>query len=449
MNSLRTRMVVLASVVLATFLGFTAVALERAFTSTALELVHDHLQAQVYALLATADVQVNGPFQITALREPRFSLPNSGLYAMVRSDADGEVWRSPSLLDHALDLRPPSRAGTAEFGKVDTIWGDTLFFLSYRVHWELAAGQERVFDLHVAQTPEDFNAQVASFRTNLWRWLAGLAVGLLLMQALVLRFGLAPLARLSQQLRAIESGERESLSEQQPTELRALVGNMNQLIRSGRSSLERHRNALADLAHALKTPLAVLRAMADDMPDSDAATKHTLHDSIARMDEAISYRLRRASAAGETTLGSTVDVHVLAQRLRGALLKVYADKALTLTVFGDARVLADEGDLTEILGNLLDNACKWSQSMVRIQIDTDTARGLRLLVQDDGPGIAAKQRVNILQRGVRADEHPPGQGLGLALVRELVVDHYGGHIALGETPSGGAEVSVFLNVSVM
>jgi len=167
------------------------------------------------------------------------------------------------------------------------------------------------------------------------------------------------------------------------------------------------------------------------------------------MDEAISYRLRRASAASESTLWTPVDVHTLAQRLRDALLKVYADKALQLELFGTARVQADQGDLTEILGNLLDNACKWSRSSVRLQIDTDGKRGLRLSVEDDGPGIPLEQRANILERGVRADEHAPGQGLGLALVRELVVDHYGGHISLEESPSGGAKVSVSMDVTVI
>ena len=442
-------MVVLASLVLITFLGFTAIALDRAFTSTALELVRGRLQAQVYALLAAAEPQASGPLQVAALHEPRFSLPDSGLYALIRDVEGHDLWRSASLLDRSLKLAAPSRAGEAEFGDTATTWNEALFFLSYRVRWEVTAGKERIFDVHVAQTRDDFNRQVAHFRTHLWRWLAGLALGLLVMQALVLRIGLAPLPRLAQQLRAIESGERELLSEDQPRELRALVDSMNHLIRFQRTSLERHRNALADLAHALKTPLAVLHGAADDLPTGSAETRKTLHDSIARMDEAISYRLRRASAASESTLWTPVDVHMLAQRLRDALLKVYADKALQLELLGTARVQADQGDLTEILGNLLDNACKWSRSTVRLQIDTNGKRGLRLSVEDDGPGIPLEQRANILERGVRADEHAPGQGLGLALVRELVVDHYGGHISLEESPSGGAKVSVSMDVTVI
>ena len=458
MKSLRTRVVILASLVLATFLGFTAIALNRAFTNTALELVHERLQAQTYALLAAADAQPDGTFSVAGLRDPRFSLPDSGLYATIRDQAGREIWRSASLLDHTLELPEPTRSGEAQFGETPTSWHDDVFFLGYRVHWEVATGQERIFDLHVAQTRSGFDDQVARFRTDLWRWLAGLAVGLLVMQALVLRIGLSPLPRLAQQLRAIESGQRELLSENQPSELRALVSNMNNLIRFGRTSLERHRNALADLAHALKTPLAVLRGVADDLPhdlpgdsphdlpSNNAQLRRTLNDCVARMDEAISYRMRRASAAGASSLMTPIDVRTLAERIRSALLKVYADKNLHLKVSGNARVQADEGDLSEVLGNLLDNACKWANGTVQLRIDTETKGGLRIVVEDDGPGIAVEQRSHILQRGVRADEHAPGQGLGLALARELVVDHYGGYIALDESASGGAKVTVFLDV---
>lgn len=445
MNSLRTRVVILASLVLATFLGFTAIALNRAFTSTALELVHERLQAQTYALLAAADAQPDGTFIVAGLRDPRFSLPDSGLYAIIRDQSGREIWRSASLLDHTLDLPEPTLSGEAEFGETSTTWHDDVFFLGYRVHWEVAPGKERTFNLHVAQTRTGFDDQVARFRTDLWRWLAGLAAGLLVMQALVLRIGLSPLPRLAKQLRAIESGQRELLSENQPSELRALVSNMNHLIRFGRTSLERHRNALADLAHALKTPLAVLRGAADDLPDAHSEMRRTLNDCVARMDEALSYRMRRASAAGASSLTAPIDVHTLAERIRGALLKVYADKNLRLDVLGNARVQADEGDLSEILGNLLDNACKWANGIVQLRIDTQAKGGLRLVVEDDGPGIALEQRSHILQRGVRADEHAPGQGLGLGLVRELVVDHYGGYLSLDESASGGAKVTVFLD----
>jgi two-component system sensor histidine kinase PhoQ len=449
MNSLRTRMVFLASLVLITFLGFTALALNRAFTNTALELVHERLQAQTYALLAAADVQADGTFDVAGLRDPRFSLPDSGLYAIIRDQAGREIWRSASLLDHTLDLPEPTRSGEAEFGETATSWHDDVFYLGYRVHWEVNPGQERIFNLHIAQTRTGFDDQVARFRSDLWRWLAGLALGLLVMQALVLRIGLSPLPRLAQQLRAIESGQRELLSEDQPSELRALVINMNNLIRFGRTSLERHRNALADLAHALKTPLAVLRGatedLSDDVPGGDAGLRNTLNDCVTRMDEAISYRMRRASAAGASSLATPVDVHTLAERICSALLKVYADKSLHLEVSGTARIQADEGDLSEILGNLLDNACKWANSSVQLLIDTEDNGGMRLVVEDDGPGIAMEQRSHILQRGVRADEQEPGQGLGLALVRELVVDHYGGYVSLDESARGGAKVTVFLD----
>ena len=202
-------------------------------------------------------------------------------------------------MDHVLQLPAPARAGEPEFGETVTSWHASLFFLSYRVHWEVTPGQVRIFDLHVAQTRDDFDDQVAHFRASLWRWLAALAVGLLVMQALVLRIGLAPLPRLAQQLSAIESGERELLSEDQPKELRALVANMNHLIRFGRTSLERHRNALADLAHALKTPLAVLHGAADDMPESKRGSQTTRCTTQSRAwtkPSAIGYAAHRPQA---------------------------------------------------------------------------------------------------------------------------------------------------------
>ena len=264
------------------------------------------------------------------------------------------------------------------------------------------------------------------------------------MQALVLNIGLAPLRRLAQQVRAVEQGDQDSLSDDQPEELRALSSNMNHLIRFGRTSLERHRNALADLAHALKTPLAVLRGVADDLPETDTQLKHTLNDSVERMNDAISYRLRRASTVGNNQLSTTIDVRALAQRLRETFMKVYADKALTLDVDGQASVKMDSGDLTELLGNLLDNACKWGQHAVSVKIDIDAERGLHLVIEDDGPGITPEQRDIILERGVRADEHTPGQGLGLALVRELVVTDYHGTIDIDQSPLGGAMITVCL-----
>ncbi len=448
MNALRTRMVVVASLVLAAFLGITAMALERAFEDTGRELVRERLLAQVYALLAAAEPQPDGRLELSGLAEPGFSLPESGLYALVREPGEGTPWRSGSLLGRDLELDAPASPGDPRFGERAAPWGEALFTLSYRVRWEFADRPDRVLDLHVAQSRRDFDERVSRFRKDLWTWLAGLAAGLLLAQAAVLSWGLSPLGRLSREVRAIEAGEREYLSETQPQELRPLVASMNQLIGFGRRAMQRNRNALADLAHALKTPLAVIRGAAEDDTGADPQLRRTLLDSVARMDEALSYWTRRASVAGDSTLNAPVPVAPLLERLGASLAKVYADKRLALDLDAPPHLGArvDAGDLTEILGNLLDNACKWARGRVRARASAGPAgRGLVLVVEDDGPGIAAEQRARVLERGVRGDERVPGQGLGLSLVRELVA-HYGGELELGDADGGGARVEVRLDV---
>jgi two-component system sensor histidine kinase PhoQ len=442
-------MVVVASVVLAAFLGITALALERAFDDTGRELVRERLLAHFYSLLAAAEPGAEGRRLVLAdLAEPRFSLPESGLYAEVRDATGATLWRSGSLLGRDLELEPPAAPGEPHFAEGKAPWGEALFTLSYRVRWELGSAAEQVMDLHLAESRNDFDDRVARFRRDIWLWLAALAVGLLLTQAAVLGWGLAPLERLSREVRTIELGERERLSEDQPRELRGLVTNLNQLIGVGRRSIERHRNALADLAHALKTPLAVIRGVAEDDLGDDPRVKRTVLDAVKRMDEALSYWLRRAAVAGEHTLGAPAALEPVVARLTESLAKVYADKTLAIAadVPSGLRAWIDEGDLTEILGNLLDNACKWARTHVRVEVQGGpSGRGLVLQVEDDGPGIAPEHRRRVLERGVRADERVPGQGLGLSLARELV-EHYGGELRIGDAPGGGARVAAHLDV---
>jgi two-component system sensor histidine kinase PhoQ len=452
LTSLRVRVVAVASLVLAAFLGVTGVALERAFRETGMELVHEHLQAQVYALLAAADPAADGSLPMDGLPEPRFALPDSGLYALVREAGGRVLWRSRSLLGRNLDLAPPQQAGTPRFGEFESPWGERFFVVAYRVRWELGSGAERVFDLHVAESRSALDGRIARYRRDLWTWLAGLAAGLLAAQALVLTVGLAPLRRLAQDVQAIEAGERVTLSEDQPQELRPLAANLNHLIRVGQRTVERHRNALADLAHALKTPMAVLRGAAEDAGPGQEALRETVLDSVARMDEALVYRLRRAAAAGDRALPVAVAVEPLAQRLCATLRKVYAGKALVLDVSAEHALQArvDPGDFTEILGNLLDNACKWASSRVLLTLrGGDGGHGLFIVVEDDGPGIASLQRTRILERGARADEHTPGQGIGLSVVHELAVHQYGGSIEVEDSAAeGGACIRVHLDVPV-
>jgi two-component system sensor histidine kinase PhoQ len=220
----------------------------------------------------------------------------------------------------------------------------------------------------------------------------------------------------------------------------------------------RYRDTLGNLAHSLKTPLAVMRSALpargpSDRQTTDAMTASavaSLNAEIDRMSGIIEHQLKRAAASGGALLGEApVPVAPVAAELRAALLKVYGQKdmALELAVAGEAQFVGDRGDLTELLGNLLDNACKWCRFRVRLTASSDPSAGarerLRLAVEDDGPGIGDSDRDRVLERGVRADEQVPGHGLGLAMVRDTV-DLYGGTLAISRSALGGLQVTVRL-----
>jgi len=445
MYALRTRLILAASLVLAVFLGVTGFALDRIFQEAALEQVHDRLQSRIYALLAAAEIKDNALALPRALPDPDYAVPGSGLYVRIDRDNGQPVWRSRSMLGLDIPFPKVPEPGQGVFSQIRGGPGPGLFTFGYRVRWELSPAGIRDYLVQVAESRASYAARLANFRHNLWFWLAGVSLMLLAVQGLILAWSLTPLRHLVRELAEIEHGDREFLSDRQPLELQPLVRRLNQLIRIGRRQLERHRNALADLAHSLKTPLSVLKNSAGQTA-SLAELQHQVQDTVSRMDDSLSYQLRRAAAGGNKVLVAPTALYPLAQRLRESLLKVHADKHLRIAIEMDAALTlqADSGDLLEILGNLLDNACKWASQQVLLRAHRDGVRGLILEVDDDGPGIPAGARERILERGTRIDEHTPGHGLGLAIVRELVTEHYAGDLQVGTSPAGGARVTVLL-----
>ncbi len=450
MLSLNARLTLAASLVLVAFFGLTGLALERAFRDAGLAAVQDRLQGQIYTLLAAAELE-NGARLVMprALPEARYSSPDSGLYARI-SDPQGHVlWRSPSLLGFRIPFPTPGIDGVAEFSPLSASDGRELYALSFSVTWELDAQRKRHLSFEVAETRDIFGTQMAHFRQSLWGWLGAVALALLLAQGLVLRYGLAPLRRVAIELSDIESGASQRLSAHYPRELEKLTEHINAFIESGRGRLDRSRHALAELAHSLKTPLAVLRSALDG--DSDPhEMRRTLEEQTARMHRTIDYQLQRAAASGPTPLSPGVDVAPLLLRLEDSLLKVYADKTLSMEFDVDAGIVlhADEGDLMEILGNLLDNACKWASGRVRVRAEqvrnADGGAAVTLQIDDDGPGIPPDKADAVLARGVRADASTPGHGIGLAVVRDIVVEAYGGEISIAVSDLGGTAVAIRL-----
>ena len=444
MVSLNRRLLVAASLVLAAFLGLTGLTLDRAFRDSAVEAVQDRLQVQVYMLLGAVNMDAFNRLTLPqALPEARFSTPDSGLYADVMDGQGTLVWHSASLLGRALPFFPAIRnPGDTQFAALESADATPLFMLAFTVSWEITPSQYRLYTFRVAETQTDFSKQIWSFRRSLWGWLAAASAVLLAVQGLILRWSLKPLRRVAAEVTDIEAGQRTELGSDYPEELQPLTANLNALIRHGRSHLERYRNALGDLAHSLKTPLAVLRGALDRHPPPEEL-RQTLAEQVERMNRTVDYQLQRAAAAGRIALSAPLPVAPIAHKILDSLAKVYAERMLDLSCeVGPATMFyGDEGDLLEILGNLADNACKWGRRRVAVRAYLTQHGGraeLVVEVEDDGPGIPAEQAPLLLNRGQRADPTVAGHGIGLAVVRDLVEEVYYGRLDISQGRLGGA-----------
>lgn len=450
MLSLNSRLLIAASAVLVAFLGLSGFALDRAFRESALAAVQERLQTQIYMLLGAADLDAERRLRLPeALPEARFSQPDSGLYAQVVDGVGQVVWQSQSILGLAIPFPVAQRSGEPYFQQVAASDGTPLFALSFAVRWEIGSERYRRYTFQVAETQQGFRIQVKRFRRNLWGWFVAAALVLLAVQGAILRWSLRPLREVAREVAEIEAGRRTELTGSYPKELRSLTENLNALIHHSHAHLERYRNALADLAHSLKTPLAVLRGAVEGETAND--WRYTVREQVERMNQTVEYQLQRAAAAGRTALAAPTPVEAVARKIIDSLAKVYADRSLQwdLQVDCPAVFYGDEGDLMEILGNLTDNACKWAHGRIEVRAySVETSSGQReklvLEVQDDGPGIPAHKRRAILNRGERADPYTAGHGIGLAVVRDLVEDLYQGTLEIDSGPLGGARVRVSL-----
>lgn len=445
-SSLHRRLLFAGGIGLAAFLGLTGVVLDAAFRDSARAAVQDRLQGQVYALLAAAELGDDGKLMIPAgLPEERLSRPGSGLYAGVFGA--GFEWRSDSALGVDLPWARDLDPGESRFAGPLASDAGPVFRLSQGVAWENDSSGSVQFTFDVMESTGVFHEQVDRFRRTLWIWLGAAALVLLGLQYWLQRWTLKPLRAVSAELAEVEAGRQEALGGHYPVELAAFRDHLNAFILAERDHLKRYRNTLADLAHSLKTPLAVLRGgLAGGGPSRDELPR--LRDQVDRMDELVAYRLKRAAHAGGRTLGAGTPVAAVVEQVASALEKVHAGRGLRCELELDPEAVfpGEEGDLYELVGNLADNAFKWARGRVRIGVTSvpgDRRRGLELAVEDDGPGMPADKLDEFVRRGARGDERKPGQGLGLAMVDDIV-RAYGGTLEAGASRLGGARVVVRL-----
>ncbi|MCK5120595.1 MAG: sensor histidine kinase [Methylococcales bacterium] len=442
-NSLSFRLLISAGFVLTAFFALVAFVLEQGFRESAEQALKEKLQIHIYSLLSVAELTGNGELSMPqTLREPRFSNPGSGLYAFINQQNTRLVWRSLSAIGVDISSSQLLKAGESTFVKDE----NGRFVLSYAVIWENEAGLERYYVFTVAEDALSISNQVERFRVTLRTWLFFIGLLLVLIQFLVLRWSLKPLRIIVNDLEAIEAGKKSRLDGQYPVELTGLAGNLNALVVSERAHLERYRNTLADLAHSLKTPLAILRGCIEPVE----VNKVVVAEQISRMDDIVEYQLQKAVAKGQNKLVGKVDVPLVVEKIILSLKKVYSDKQIAFSFQSDENCLmyCEEGDVYEIAGNLLDNASKWCDKKVAVSLislgkASDDSFSLLLQVEDDGPGIPTLKLDEILQRGIRADENIQGHGIGMAVVNELTA-LLGGKLVAGRSELlGGMKWQVY------
>lgn len=436
--SIERRLLVSSTIILAGFLGLGGVALDQANREAAEDAARERLEAHVFSLLAAAGTDDAGRMRMpTQLAAPDFNRPGSGLYAEVLGEQDGYRWRSGSLLGE----RPVSPAGRAPGERAFAI-RDGRAAYELGIDWEDDAGEPVRYTLGVALDMAPLDRQRTEFRNTLWRWLGGAALLLLLAQLVLLRWGLRPLLQMSEAVRRLEQGEARRIEGPVARELQGLGENLNALIALNERRQARVRHSLADLAHSMKTPLTVLRGVAERLQDTDS--RRLVDEQTRRIDQLLNYQRQRAAVAGRSGVTRPISPLPVLQRLCESLHKVHRERDIdcVLSVDSSDHLRADEGDLFELFGNLLENAFKHCVRDIRVTI-RQRATDSHICIEDDGPGIDAADAERLLQRGERADQRHPGEGIGLAVVDEIV-RQYGGTLEIGRSALGGAALRIRL-----
>jgi signal transduction histidine kinase len=392
------------------------------------------LQTESENLLVAVVRGANG-LQLDEQRlNPAYQRPFSGRYFEI--DAGEPRWRSRSLWDHVLER--PTHVGLTRH--LINGPGDQRL-LVYRADYQ-RWGQK--LTIVVAQ---DYNPLLTSF-SRMLRLGAGIGLvalmAILFLQRITVRRALKPLERVRQQVAQLQQGQRSQLDAHVPQELELLVEQINHLLRHTEDNLKRARHGIGNLGHALKTPLAVLISVAERQElKAYPELQNTLRDQLEQIQQRLERELRRARLAGDQLPGVYLDCEAELPSLCTMLKQIHG-RELTISyhVAPGLKLPWDREDLLELLGTLLDNACKWADNQVELTVLKKMAC-YEVSIDDDGPGIAPELRRDILERGARLDEGVTGHGLGLGIARDIV-DNCGGALSLENSPLGGLKVVIRL-----
>lgn len=439
--SIATRLLLASLLLILVALPLADAGLSRHFRDSVTSAFDERLDALLKVVLASVeyDELEQRLHYDSTLGDPRFEQIFSGWYWQVSNGASQAI-TSRSLWDQRLPTT--EQRGTAirdERGPR----GTRLRVIERDVR---LVGLDTPLHISVALERSELDREIQRYEQLLGLSLVGLGSLLLLVLAVQIRWGLAPLRRMRGNLQQVEAGHTEVLDTALPNELAQLARAMNAVLARDRRLIERSRHTAGNLAHALKTPLSVLRLNIDSLPEQ---TRQPLLSELVRINEAVRHHLARASAAGDNGWMGTINVNETLSPLLDGLTRLAQRRglALEITIPASQSLPMEAQDLQELIGNLLDNAMRWAERRVTLDI-TSLAGHHRLVISDDGAGMSREQRQMALARGSRLDEQRSGSGLGLAIVADLVA-LYGGTLNLEQAEPHGLTVEVLLPSSAL
>lgn len=425
--SLKLRQAIISLVLLLFLLPTSFLAIERAFYAQLVTSTEQKLEVHLYSFLSELTSK-NDVFAINnSLLPADFLRPDSGTSAFIISEKE-LVWQSDSSLNQAF-IPPQHEIAPGDHTFIAIEQGTQTFWtLSFALLFD--TGDSRMpITIHVVQDDTLLHPPMLTFRATLFKWFVGIALVLMLVMLLAYYWTTQPLSAIDSEIRHVESGQQQQLNGHYPSELTTLKEDINLLLASQNRQKQRYRHHLSDLAHALKTPVAVLNT-------SSLAAQPELKLQIDRITAMIEHHLKRASSSGQDVWHKQIPIQPVLEQLQNALSKIYRSKQIKFNFqcSADAMFRGDETDLMEMLGNLLDNACKACHNQVSLTVQL---KPLILLVEDDGPGVPAEKTTELLTRGTRLDTYKEGHGVGLSIVHELCLS-YSGLLTIKRSALGGA-----------
>jgi two-component system sensor histidine kinase PhoQ len=435
--SLRVRSILLAVVLLALFAPFTIFILDGAYTKSLTQAKMSELRLMNLGLLSAFELDGDVPYMPEVLYEEQLNLPGSG-YIGVIVFRDTVIWQSASALEYTLKA-PSLRVDVGNelfLDNFETTIGNTNDFFVYAFTAEFASSNQfEPVHFYILNDKEQFSAERTTFVNTAWQWIATLCVILLIFIIVGISLVLAPVRKLINEIAHAASGNKKQLEARYPVEFDSLKRAINNLLTSEAEQRSRYKNSLGDLAHSLKTPLAA--AMGTNALPFEAI------ESLTQIDNIIQRQLKRASA-GKSGWQASIAVWPLLLKLADAMDKVYGHKHLKISLDGNDEAVfkGDQTDLMELCGNILDNACKAANSIVNVTV-VENKEWLTVTIEDDGPGIPESERSTLLARGTRLDAYAEGQGIGMAIVSDLIAI-YEGKLHIEKSPLGGASIQIKL-----